>query len=111
MSDPFHQTRPDPPYPPDVTAFADEFEAIMADGTHDLAGDRAGAQRPAPPRRAGAGMDARKLERLLRRTGQGLRRAHMHTIFEIAQGVTQDLSRAALEERVANEGFRGRGIR
>jgi len=37
MSDPFHQTRPDPPYPPDVTAFADELEAIMADGTHDLA--------------------------------------------------------------------------
>jgi hypothetical protein len=37
MSDLFHQTRPDPPYPPDVSAFADELEAIMADGTHDLA--------------------------------------------------------------------------
>jgi hypothetical protein len=37
MSDPFHQTRPNPPYPPEVTAFADELEAIMADGTHDLA--------------------------------------------------------------------------
>ena len=38
MSDLFHQTRPDPPYPAEVTAFADQLEAIMADGTHDLAG-------------------------------------------------------------------------
>lgn len=37
MSDLFHQTRPDPPYPAEVTAFADQLEAIMADGTHDLA--------------------------------------------------------------------------
>ncbi len=37
MSDVFHQTRPDPPYPPEVTAFADQLEAVMADGTHDLA--------------------------------------------------------------------------
>jgi hypothetical protein len=37
MPDPFHQTRPDPAYPPEVSAFADELEAIMADGTHDLA--------------------------------------------------------------------------
>ena len=36
MSDLFYQTRPDPPYPADVTAFADHLEAIMADGTHDL---------------------------------------------------------------------------
>jgi hypothetical protein len=37
MPDSAHQTGPEPPYPPDVTAFADELEAIMADGTHDLA--------------------------------------------------------------------------
>jgi hypothetical protein len=37
MLDLFHQTRPDPPYPAEVTAFADQLEAIMADGTHDLA--------------------------------------------------------------------------
>jgi len=30
------QTAPDVPYPPEVTAFADQLEAIMADGTHDL---------------------------------------------------------------------------
>jgi hypothetical protein len=36
VSDLFHQTRPDPPYPPEVTAFADVLEDIMADGTHDL---------------------------------------------------------------------------
>ena len=36
MSDVFHQSRPDPPYPAEVTAFADQLEAIMADGTHDL---------------------------------------------------------------------------
>ena len=38
MSDLSHQTRPGAPYPPEVTAFADALEAIMADGTHDLAG-------------------------------------------------------------------------
>ena len=38
MSDLFYQTRPNPPYPAEVTAFADQLEAIMADGTHDLAG-------------------------------------------------------------------------
>jgi hypothetical protein len=38
MSDLFHQTRPDPPYSPEVTAFADRLEAIMGDGTHDLDG-------------------------------------------------------------------------
>jgi hypothetical protein len=37
VSDLFHQTRPDPPYPAEVTAFADQLEAIMADGTYDLA--------------------------------------------------------------------------
>ena len=37
MPDPFHQTRPDPPYPAEVTAFADQLEAVMADGTYDLA--------------------------------------------------------------------------
>jgi hypothetical protein len=31
-----HQTRPDPPYSAEVTAFADHLEAIMADGTYDL---------------------------------------------------------------------------
>jgi hypothetical protein len=36
VSDLFHQTRPDPPYSAEVTAFADQLEAIMADGTHDL---------------------------------------------------------------------------
>ena len=37
MSDLFYQTRPDPPYPAEVTAFADALEAIMADGTCELA--------------------------------------------------------------------------
>jgi hypothetical protein len=32
------QTAPATPYPREVTAFADELEEIMADGTHDLAG-------------------------------------------------------------------------
>ena len=32
------QTAPGVPYPPEVTAFADQLESIMADGTHDLAG-------------------------------------------------------------------------
>jgi hypothetical protein len=36
MSNLFYQTRPEPPYPAEVTAFADQLEAIMADGTHDL---------------------------------------------------------------------------
>lgn len=36
MSDVFHQTRPEPPYPADASAFADQLEAIMADGTHEL---------------------------------------------------------------------------
>jgi hypothetical protein len=36
MSNLFYQTRPDPPYPAEITAFADQLEAIMADGTHDL---------------------------------------------------------------------------
>lgn len=37
MSDLYHQTQPDPPYPAEVTAFADALESIMADGTYDLA--------------------------------------------------------------------------
>jgi hypothetical protein len=37
VSDLFHQTRPDPPYPAEVTNFADSLESIMADGTYDLA--------------------------------------------------------------------------
>jgi hypothetical protein len=36
VSDLFYQTRPDPPYAPEVTAFADSLESIMADGTYDL---------------------------------------------------------------------------
>lgn len=36
------QTAPATPYPPEVTKFADQLEAIMADGTHDLAGIAAG---------------------------------------------------------------------
>jgi hypothetical protein len=36
VSDLFYQTRPDPPYPPEARAFADQLEAIMADGTYDL---------------------------------------------------------------------------
>lgn len=36
------QTAPAVPYPPEATAFADQLEAIMADGTHDLAGIAAG---------------------------------------------------------------------
>lgn len=38
MSDLFNQTRPKQPYSPEVAAFADALEAVMADGTHDLAG-------------------------------------------------------------------------
>ena len=37
MSDLFNQTRPEQPYAPDVTAFADALEDVMADGTHGLA--------------------------------------------------------------------------
>ena len=33
-----NQTGPETPYPPEVTAFADQLEAIMEHGTHDLAG-------------------------------------------------------------------------
>jgi hypothetical protein len=36
MRELFNQTCLEP-YPADVTAFADELEDIMADGTHDLA--------------------------------------------------------------------------
>jgi hypothetical protein len=36
VPDLFHQTSPDPPYPAEVSAFADQLEAIMADGTYDL---------------------------------------------------------------------------
>jgi hypothetical protein len=36
MPDLFHQTRPVPPYPAEVTVFADQLEAIMADGAHEL---------------------------------------------------------------------------
>jgi hypothetical protein len=42
MRDPFRQTAPEPPYPAAATALADELEAVMADGTHDLAGIAAG---------------------------------------------------------------------
>ena len=42
MSDLFNQTRPKHAYTPEVTAFGDALEAVMADGTHDLAGIAAG---------------------------------------------------------------------
>jgi hypothetical protein len=42
VSDLFNQTRPEQPYSPEVTAFADALEGVMADGTHDLAGIAAG---------------------------------------------------------------------
>jgi hypothetical protein len=38
MSDPFRQTAPNPPYDAGATLLADELEAVMADGTHDLPG-------------------------------------------------------------------------
>jgi len=38
VRDPFRQTAPEPPYPAGASALADELEAVMADGTHDLAG-------------------------------------------------------------------------
>jgi hypothetical protein len=37
MSDLFHQTAPEPPYPAEVSVFADRLEEIMGDGTYDLA--------------------------------------------------------------------------
>ena len=42
MTDLFFQTLPATGYPADVHAFGDALEAIMADGTHDLAGIAAG---------------------------------------------------------------------
>jgi hypothetical protein len=36
MSDLFHQTAPEPPYPAEVSVFADRLEEIMGDGTYDL---------------------------------------------------------------------------
>jgi len=42
VPDLFNQTRPEQPYPPEVTAFADALEAVMADGTHGLAEIAAG---------------------------------------------------------------------
>jgi hypothetical protein len=42
MADAFHQTAPEPPYPPEVSAFADRLEEIMGAGTHDLDGIVAG---------------------------------------------------------------------
>jgi hypothetical protein len=42
VSDLFNQTRPEHPYAPEVTAFADALEAVMADGTHGLAEIAAG---------------------------------------------------------------------
>jgi hypothetical protein len=37
-----YQTRPPEGYPAEATVFADALEAIMADGTYDLAGIAAG---------------------------------------------------------------------
>ena len=42
MPDLFHQSAPEPPYPPEVTAFAERLEEIMSDGTYDLAAIVAG---------------------------------------------------------------------
>ena len=42
MPDLFHQTAPDPPYPAEVSAFAERLEEIMSDGTYDLAAIAAG---------------------------------------------------------------------
>jgi hypothetical protein len=42
VSDLFNQTRPEQPYAPEVSAFADALEAVMADGTHGLAEIAAG---------------------------------------------------------------------
>jgi hypothetical protein len=36
VPDLFRQTAPDPPYPAEVSAFADRLEEIMGDGTYDL---------------------------------------------------------------------------
>jgi hypothetical protein len=38
----FNQNRPEQAYAPEVTAFADALEAVMADGTHGLAEIAAG---------------------------------------------------------------------
>ena len=60
MRDPFRQTAPEPPYPAAASAFADELEAVMADGTHDLAGiaaalnERAAGGTPWTPERLAA---------------------------------------------------------
>ena len=42
MTDLFYQTRPSTPYLAETGPFADALEAIMAHGTHDLAGLAAG---------------------------------------------------------------------
>jgi hypothetical protein len=42
MPDLIHQTAPNPPYPVEVSAFADQLEEIMGDGTYDLAAIAAG---------------------------------------------------------------------
>jgi len=59
MRDPFRQTAPQPPYPPEASAFADALEAVMADGTHDLPGIVAALNA-----RAGAGTTPWTPERL-----------------------------------------------
>jgi hypothetical protein len=51
MPDAFHQTAPEPPYPPDVHAFADRLEEIMGGGTYDLDGIVASLN--APPTASG----------------------------------------------------------
>jgi hypothetical protein len=38
MRDPFRQTAPVTPYSPAAVTLADELEAVMDDGTHDLPG-------------------------------------------------------------------------
>jgi hypothetical protein len=48
VRDPFRQTAPEPPYSAAASAFADELEAVMADGTHDLAGIAAALNARAP---------------------------------------------------------------
>jgi hypothetical protein len=42
VTDLFNQTRPEQPYGLEGAAFGDALEAVMADGTHDLAGIAAG---------------------------------------------------------------------
>ena len=64
MPDPFRQTAPVPSYPAAATTLADELEAVMADGTHDLAGivaalnARAGGGAPWTPERLAAELAA-----------------------------------------------------